>query len=173
MLSEDIKKLDKKNVECLILKSQRLFLFSKHKLYKELNYDNLEDFAENRHSISRRQLQKYVYIYEKLEKKLLSLFENGKSTSHFEDISIEKLYLISKIEEEEKVNMWFNKLLKENISVSEIREELSKDTNKDTNKEVKLICNYIKKRLPVSLSDGDKDEIKKLIKYLSDRVGDL
>jgi len=83
------------------------------------------------------------------------------------------LYLISKIEEEEKVNMWFNKLLKENISVSEIREELSKDTNKDTNKEVKLICNYIKKRLPVSLSDGDKDEIKKLIKYLSDRVGDL
>jgi hypothetical protein len=129
-LNNDIKILDKKNVENLIKKAQRLYLFAKHKLYRDLNYQNLEEFAQQEHNIHRAQLHKYVSIFEKLENQLLDFFlhkkdnQNVQSTIHFEELSIEKLYIIAKLEEEQKIDIWFNKIIGEKISVSELKKEL-------------------------------------------------
>ena len=87
-INDEIKDLDKKSVKYLIIKSQRLFILGKHKFYKELGYETLEDMALSEHKISRMQLHKYISIYEKLEQELLKMFNNVKSTLHFEALSI-------------------------------------------------------------------------------------
>lgn len=61
------------------------------KLYKEIGYSTFEDYCEQEIGITRRQGQKYAAV--------ASL--DGKSTSDFEKIGIEKLYLLTKIDEEQ------------------------------------------------------------------------
>lgn len=172
-LNTDIKELDKKNVQNLIIKCQRLYLISKHKLYKELDYQNLEDFAQNEHNISRRQLQKYVSIFEKLERKILDFFssQNGKSTSHFDDLSIEKLYLLSKIEEETQINEWFDRLINDHLSVSELKHELKNENllySAELKEKQSVLDKMIKmsQKLPKELKDSDKERVKALIERL-------
>ena len=62
------------------------------KLYKEIGYSTFEDYCEQEIGITRRQGQKYAAV--------ASL--DGKSTSDFEKIGIEKLYLLTKIDEEQR-----------------------------------------------------------------------
>lgn len=63
------------------------------KLYKELGYQNFEDYCENEVGIGRYQARKYATIAE---------MENGKSTCHFEQIGTEKLYLLAKLDEPQR-----------------------------------------------------------------------
>lgn len=62
------------------------------KLYKEIGYSTFEDYCEQEIGITRRQGQKYAAV--------ASL--DGKSTSDFEKIGIEKLYLLTKIDDEQR-----------------------------------------------------------------------
>jgi|GEM_PF-6329538 len=173
-LSDDIRLIDKKNAEALIVKCQRLYLITKHKLYKDLGYQNSEEFALSEHNIKRIQLYKYVFIFEKLERKLLNTFKNVQSTKHLEDLSIEKLYIIAKLEEENKINEWFEKILQDNMSVTELKKELVEDNllinrnfgkNKDDNFESE-ISRFIKKIPKRKLTLEEIDAIDELIKKL-------
>jgi len=150
-LNQDIKILDKNFIQNIIFKSQRLFLFKKHLLYKDLGYENLEDFAVKEHKITRMQLHKYVTVYERLEVLLLSTIginsinNNVKSTLHLENLSIEKLYLIAKIEEEQRVKELFETICNNDISVSQLKKEIKQNETQKT-KETKIIdSNFIAK----------------------------
>ena len=145
-LNEDIKILDKNFVQNIIFKSQRLHLFKKFQLYKELGYETLEDFAVKEHKISRVQLHKYVTVYETLEILLLSTIRinsinnDVKSTLHLENLSIEKLYLISRIDEDEKVKELFETICNKNISVSQLKKQIEQKENQEI-KEIRIAKN--------------------------------
>ena len=62
------------------------------KLYKEIGYNTFEDYCEREIGITRRQGQKYAAI----------AALDGKSTSDFERIGVEKLYLLAKIDEKQR-----------------------------------------------------------------------
>ncbi len=62
------------------------------KLYKEIGYGTFEDYCEQEIGITRRQGQKYAAI----------AALDGKSTSDFERIGVEKLYLLAKIDDEQR-----------------------------------------------------------------------
>lgn len=62
------------------------------KLYKEIGYSTFEDYCEKEIGITRRQGQKYAAIAEL----------DGKSTSDFDRIGVEKLYLLAKIDEKQR-----------------------------------------------------------------------
>lgn len=86
------------------------------KLYKELGYQNFGEYSENEIGISRRQAQKYAMIGD---------MENGKSTSHFETLGTEKLYLLAKLDEpqREEIQQTVNV---EEVSVKELKAEIDK-----------------------------------------------
>lgn len=87
------------------------------KLYREFGYQNFEEYCTTELKITRRQGQKYAAIAS------LLTIENGKSTSHFEKIGTEKLYLLSRIEEDARVEI-MNKTDLENTSVRELKEKI-------------------------------------------------
>ena len=60
------------------------------KLYKELGYQNFEDYTENEVGILRHQAYKYATIAE---------MENVDSSQHFDRIGVTKLYLLAKLDE--------------------------------------------------------------------------
>ena len=64
------------------------------KLYKALEFNTFEEYCEQKIGITRRQGQKYAAI--------ASLPENEKLTSRFDQIGVEKLYLLTKIDEEQR-----------------------------------------------------------------------
>lgn len=73
---------------CMGLKEMR-----DSKLYKELGYQNFEEYCENEVGIKRNQAMKYAKIAE---------IENAQSTVHFEKIGTEKLYLLAKLDEPQR-----------------------------------------------------------------------
>jgi len=183
-LNEDIKKLDKKNIENILMKCQRLYLFSKHKLYNELTnkkndkerYKTLEEFALIEHNISRMQLFKYITIFSKLEKVLLDMFNNVKSSLQMEALSVEKLYLLSRIEEKRKINFWFNKLFDEHLSVRDLKSNLEKEKllpkkaiTKNRGYVLKNISNLVEK-LPKKITPDEVKAIKEIISKLKSAI---
>ena len=63
------------------------------KLYKALDFQTFEEYCEQKIGITRRQGQKYAAI---------ASLENEKLTSHFDQIGVEKLYLLTKIDEDQR-----------------------------------------------------------------------
>ena len=96
------------------------------KLYREFGYQNFEEYCTTELKITRRQGQKYAAIAS------LLTIENGKSTSHFEKIGTEKLYLLSRIEEDARVEI-MNKTDLENTSVRELKAKIA-DLSKQKDK---------------------------------------
>lgn len=90
-----------------------------HKLYRELGCKNFEEYCESELHISRRQGQKYAAIASILT------VNNGKSTSHFEKLGTEKLYLLSRIEDDARLEIQKNTDL-EKVSVRELKEEIKR-----------------------------------------------
>lgn len=86
------------------------------KLYKELGYQNFEEYTENEVGIKRLQARKYVSI---------ASIENGQSTNHFEQLGTEKLYLLSRLDEpqREEIQQTVNV---EEVSVRELKAEIEK-----------------------------------------------
>ncbi len=83
------------------------------KLYKEIGYGTFEDYCEQEIGITRRQGQKYAAI--------ASL--DGKSTSDFERIGVEKLYLLAKIDEKQREQIT-DSVDVESVTVRELRAQI-------------------------------------------------
>lgn len=84
------------------------------KLYKELGYQNFEEYTENEVGIKRLQARKYVSI---------ASIENGQSTNYFEQLGTEKLYLLSRLDEplREEIQQTTNL---EDVSVRELKAKI-------------------------------------------------
>ena len=107
------------------LAEQNLFEFCKglcemrdYKLYRELGCKTFEDYCVNELKISLRQGQKYAAIAS------LETIGNAKSTSHFEKLGTEKLYLLSRIEEDARIEI-MEKTDIENVSVRELKKQIA------------------------------------------------
>ena len=87
------------------------------KLYKALDFQTFEEYCEQKIGITRRQGQKYAAI--------ASLPENGKLTSDFEKIGVEKLYLLTKIDEEQREQI-VETVDVESATVKQLKAEIDK-----------------------------------------------
>lgn len=94
---------------CMMLKEMR-----DNKLYKELGYQNFEDYCESEIGFSREQGRKYISIIENVQ--------NANSSWHF---GVTKLYLLSTLSEsdQEKIQATVNV---EDTSVRELKAEIAK-----------------------------------------------
>ena len=87
------------------------------KLYKALDFQTFEEYCEQKIGITRRQGQKYAAI--------ALLPENGKLTSDFEKIGVEKLYLLTKIDEEQREQI-VETVDVESATVKQLKAEIDK-----------------------------------------------
>lgn len=83
------------------------------KLYKELGYQNFEDYTENEVGITRRQAYNFINIIE-------AYGENVKSISHF---GTTKLALLTKLDESQREEIKQNVNVEE-VSVRELKEKI-------------------------------------------------
>ena len=94
---------------CVLLKEMR-----DDKLYKELGYNNFEDYCENEVGMNRRNAYRYIAV-----------IENIKNVTSMTQIGMTKLSLLASLSEsqqeeiQEKVNV-------ENVSVRDLKEEIKK-----------------------------------------------
>ena len=95
---------------CMMLKEMR-----DGKLYKELGYQNFEDYCENEVGFNRTQAHKYIAIIEKVS-------ENVYSSKH---LGVTKLYLLSSLSESQQEEIQ-EKVKVEDVSVRELKEEIKK-----------------------------------------------
>lgn len=63
------------------------------KQYKQLGYTNFEEYCQAEFGFTRKQGSKYADVGKMVQE------QNGKSTSHFEKIGMEKLHLLAKLDE--------------------------------------------------------------------------
>lgn len=84
------------------------------KLYKELGYQNFEEYCENETEISRRSAYKYISIIENLPENFVSPGAQ---------IGVSKLYLLSTLSEEERTEITENTDL-ESVSKRELEEKI-------------------------------------------------
>lgn len=99
---------------CMMLKEMR-----DNKLYKELGYQNFEDYCEQEIGFTRRQGQKYSKIGDMYSK------ENGNSSSHFEKLGVTKLSLLASLSESQQEEIQ-EKVKVEDVSVRELKAEIAK-----------------------------------------------
>ena len=99
---------------CVMLKEMR-----DNKLYKELGYQNFEEYCEQEIGFTRRQGQKYSKIGDMYSK------ENGNSSSHFEKLGVTKLYLLSSLSESQQEEIQ-QKIDVEDTSVRELKAEITR-----------------------------------------------
>lgn len=84
------------------------------KLYKELGYQNFEEYCENETKIARRSAYKYISIIENLPENFVSPGAQ---------IGVSKLYLLSTLSEEERTEITENTDL-ESVSKRELEEKI-------------------------------------------------
>ena len=94
---------------CVMLKQMR-----DEKLYKELGYQNFEDYCENEVGFSRMQAHKYISIIENVK--------NVNSSLHF---GVTKLALLSSLSESQQEEIQQNVNV-EDISVRKLKEEIAR-----------------------------------------------
>ena len=93
------------------------YRMSSEKLYKELGYQNFADYCENEVGITPRQGNKYATIGE--------TWKNRKSTSDFEALGTEKLYLLARLDEPEREEIQ-QAVNVEDVSVRELKAEIAR-----------------------------------------------
>lgn len=98
------------------------------KLYKELGYQNFEEYCEQETGFKRRQVYKYIAVAEKLPQDFVQ------STAQ---IGAEKLYLLSTLSEEERTKTAENTDL-QNVSVKELQSEIDKIKSENKTLSIKL-----------------------------------
>lgn len=135
------------------------------KLYKELGYQNFEEYTENEVGIKRLQARKYVSI---------ASIENDQSTNHFEQLGTEKLYLLSRLDEPQREEVQQNVDV-EAVSVRELKKQIAA-LNNEAAKQRKLReelvdeNNQMSNRISALLADNDeaKDTIQSLEQQLEE-----
>ena len=126
-----------------------------YKLYRELGYSSFEDYCTQELKISLRQGQKYAAIAS------LETIGNAKSTSHFEKLGTEKLYLLSRIEEDARIEI-MEKTDLENTSVRELKAKIA-ELKRDIKTQQDNYSMHTKRR---------EDEIAKLQSQLDSMTAD-
>lgn len=135
------------------------------KLYKEIGYKNFEEYCEQEIGITRRQGQKYAAI--------AALDE--KSASDFERVGVEKLYLLAKIDDEQREQIT-ESVDVESVTVRELRAQIdalkhhaqqTEAALQDAEERVQRWCDDAEeKRQKIEEQNGrsmkDKQEIAKL-----------
>lgn len=101
------------------------------KQYKKLGYANFEEYCQNEFGFSRIQGRKYVDIGMMLKG------QNDKSTYHFETIGMEKLHLLSKLDEPVRETV-IETVDVENATVKELRNEINRITSENADLGQKL-----------------------------------
>lgn len=96
------------------------------KLYKELGYQNFEEYCQTEHSISRQQAHKYISIIENINP------ENVNPGLHF---GVRKLYLLSTLSESEQEKITAENDV-ESMTVKQLESEIRQ--LKEKNSELKL-----------------------------------
>lgn len=132
---------------CMGLKEMR-----DSKLYKELGYQNFEEYCENEVGIKRNQAMKYAKIAE---------IENALSTVHFEKIGTEKLYLLAKLDEPQREEIQKVTDL-ESTSVKELKARIA---------ELKAIAD--KSQGTISQLESELESKKNSITALEEQVEEL
>ena len=89
------------------------------KQYKILGYLNFEDYCQEEFGFSRIQGKKYTDVGKMLTE------QNDKSTYHFEEIGMEKLHLLSKLDEPTR-EVLTETVDVESVTVKELREEIAR-----------------------------------------------
>lgn len=97
------------------------------KLYKELGYQNFEDYCETEVGFSREQGRKYISIIENVS------LENANTSWH---LGVSKLYLLSTISESEQQKL-SEKVNLEETTVKELKAEIDKLKNRNSELEHK------------------------------------
>lgn len=129
------------------------------KLYKELGYQNFEEYCETEHGFSRTNAHKYIAIVEKINR------ENVSSMKHF---GMTKLYLLSTLSEADQ-----EKILAENDVEKQTVKELEAEISKLKNRCEKL--NTVNEHLEEDLEDRDQQirKIKNTLEDVEDRNTEL
>ena len=117
------------------------------KLYKELGYQNFEDYCGTEFNMSRRNAYRYISVIENCPK------ENVTSGSHF---GIKKLYLLSTLSESEQEKLTAENDV-ESMTVKQLEAQVKK--LKEENEELEKA---------VDNSDLNLERAKKQIKYLEE-----
>lgn len=94
---------------CMMLKEMR-----DNKLYKELGYQNFEDYCENEVGMKRANAYRYI-----------SIIENTKNVSSMRQIGMTKLSLLASLSESQQEEIQ-EKVKVEDVSVRELKEEIKK-----------------------------------------------
>lgn len=105
------------------------------RLYRELGYQNFDNYCENEIGITPRQGRKYAAIasIDELEGK----DENGKLTSGFERVGVEKLYLLSRLDAPTRQEVT-ETVDVESVTVKELRSEIDRITSENADLGQKL-----------------------------------
>lgn len=85
------------------------------KLYKELGYQNFEDYTENEVGFTRQQAYRYIGIVERLPVDFVN--------SSLQNVGVNKLYLLSALTEEERTELTQTTDL-ENTTVKELKMQI-------------------------------------------------
>ena len=139
------------------------------KLYKELGYQNFEEYCQTEHSISRQQAHKYISIIENIKP------ENVHPGLHF---GVRKLYLLSTLSESEQ-----EKITEENdvesMTVKELEAEIKnlRRANDEKKSQLQSLSSRLedahnsenKYRTELCRAEVEKRELQKQIKELENR----
>ena len=139
------------------------------KLYKELGYQNFEEYCQTEHSISRQQAHKYISIIENIKP------ENVNPGLHF---GVRKLYLLSTLSESEQ-----EKITEENdvesMTVKELEAEIKnlRRANDEKKSQLQSLSSRLedahnsenKYRTELCRAEVEKRELQKQIKELENR----
>lgn len=132
------------------------------KLYKELGYQNFEDYTENEIGIKRRQAYKYITIAETFDSEFV---HPGAQ------IGTSKLYLLTKLDEEQRAELMGNSNI-ENMSKRELEAKIKEikalQSKVDTLSTENAAIMQEKKALAKKLEKSNEDN-----EALSDRIDEL
>lgn len=95
------------------------------KLYKQLGYNSFEDYTEQEIGIKRSQTYRYISIYE--------TFKNESVPSMAQNIGMAKLYLLTKLDEQER-NEIIDTVAVEDVTVKKLEEEIKNIRKRSTEK---------------------------------------
>ncbi len=143
------------------------------KLYKELGYQNFEEYSENEVGIKRKQAHKYISI---------AGVENVQSTTHFEQLGTEKLYLLSRLDEPQREEIQQNVDV-ESVTVKELKDQitalqkdnksLAEDRQREGLRADRLAREAREKDNQIESLVADNDEAKDTIKSLEQQIEEL
>lgn len=141
---------------CMMLKEMR-----DNKLYKELGYQNFEDYCENEVGFSRIQAHKYISIIDNVK--------NVNSSLHF---GVTKLYLLSSLSESQQEEIQ-EKVKVEDVSVRELKEEIKKLKSENKEEMCELLNENSELQDKIKELVSDSDTVRAELDKANEKIQEL